>query len=1131
MVNAWLADVLPPPDEVALPRRVARSGRRHDAASELVTQRRPRRCSRSTCCTSCTLDGDAAMGELDDRILRHVIATDAAAPDAALTRSGTRTRLPAPLKSVLRARAAACATCARCCCGRARSRRPTSRCSGEAERAQDATQTIERGRVDDVSATALDALRARRSHAAADAPRRSTARSTTPSTLFERAARFGLAAGRLGLRLYAVAARRLRATCSRACRSVDRALGRPARALRRRGSPPTTQLPADDHAPRRVRRARQLDAARRGVPIAPRPATPAAYRAATCPPRRDAFAAKRAAAAGAARATTEPELATLLAAVQAVAAAHRLDFDLAPFTVDDEVAAMAAFVTELVRRRRRARGRGRAAPGRGRRAPRRARRRRRSPSRACTRSQAAGTRAARRGRDARPGVRPRRRAGRRARKRARRRGGIAAFTCDHRAVDFPVDDWLHGVARVREQLHAWEQADVLAAAFGAGEPELTPLQLPLPRRRALARAGVHPATAARRRAAALHRPLRGSAFDPTGSDVRPAARRVDRGGPRARGDDRPRRSTSTGRAASRRRRWLLVTPARPGGGWRWDDLVGALDETLELARLRAVEPAHVDTTPYARFLPATTSAVTLHGISIAANLAAVNNVLRASEATMADATPSTTSRPRSASATSRRSRCGTARGPAAHRGLRPRAAGRGARRAVDADAPVAARRVPRRGRGLARCSRKVHVATHAAHALPARRRRRPLPSTTTVPLEAQVERQPSRRLSPARQVALDLRLVLGRRWLKLIDRHRRLRRACSSRATGSSRPIPHDRRRRGGLRPSRGLAGVRRRRRPGDGRRALYEYLTAAAGRHAYDGIAVLDRHKPALDDAADAFVAWSSGSSRAPPAARSLAAGPARVPVRVLGAVGGRREGVRRRGVPRPARSTGTASTSTRRRTRSTTARPARPIRAPRSRAPCSRAAHLFAACRTRAGGRSRTAGRTSATSRPDTTDLAKLLFIEFGLVYSNDWFIVPLTLPGGSRRRGARARGHDRLRRAHLDRGGRHGATTTGSAGACSRVDVRGHGAPADPALLLLPTVPKVQEGEPLEEVVLIRDEMANMVWAIERTMPLRRTARQARRARPAARRARTSSGSSAPRAAAARPLHENDARSATT
>ena len=34
----------------------------------------------------------------------------------------------------------------------------------------------------------------------------------------------------------------------------------------------------------------------------------------------------------------------------------------------------------------------------------------------------------------------------------------------------------------------------------------------------------------------------------------------------------------------------------------------------------------------------------------------------------------------------------------------------------------------------------------------------------------------------------------------------------------------------------------------------------------------------------------------------------------------------------------------------------------------------------------------------RPDTTDLAKLLLIEFGLVYANDWFLIPRVLPAGS-------------------------------------------------------------------------------------------------------------------------------------
>ena len=72
---------------------------------------------------------------------------------------------------------------------------------------------------------------------------------------------------------------------------------------------------------------------------------------------------------------------------------------------------------------------------------------------------------------------------------------------------------------------------------------------------------------------------------------------------------------------------LLVTPATADGAWRWDDLVGALDETLDLAKKRAVEPAQVDATPYARFLPATVMAATLRGITIGTVLARNNHAL------------------------------------------------------------------------------------------------------------------------------------------------------------------------------------------------------------------------------------------------------------------------------------------------------------------------------------------------------------------------------------------------------------------------------------------------------------------------------------------------------------------------
>ena len=57
-------------------------------------------------------------------------------------------------------------------------------------------------------------------------------------------------------------------------------------------------------------------------------------------------------------------------------------------------------------------------------------------------------------------------------------------------------------------------------------------------------------------------------------------------------------------------------------------LFGTVRETMDLAKKRAIEPDHIDTKAYARFLPATVSAVTLHPITAALNLAFNNNLAK-----------------------------------------------------------------------------------------------------------------------------------------------------------------------------------------------------------------------------------------------------------------------------------------------------------------------------------------------------------------------------------------------------------------------------------------------------------------------------------------------------------------------
>src|SRR5262249_24677422 len=45
----------------------------------------------------------------------------------------------------------------------------------------------------------------------------------------------------------------------------------------------------------------------------------------------------------------------------------------------------------------------------------------------------------------------------------------------------------------------------------------------------------------------------------------------------------------------------------------------------------------------------------------------------------------------------------------------------------------------------------------------------------------------------------------------------------------------------------------------------------------------------------------------------------------------------------------------------------------------------------------------------------------------------------------------------------------------------------AKADTSLLLLPTVTRILQSPPTEEIALLRDEVANMVWGVEQTIPV--------------------------------------------
>ncbi|WP_172834192.1 hypothetical protein [Nitrospira japonica] len=120
---------------------------------------------------------------------------------------------------------------------------------------------------------------------------------------------------------------------------------------------------------------------------------------------------------------------------------------------------------------------------------------------------------------------------------------------------------------------------------------------------------------------------------------------------------------------------------------------------------------------------------------------------------------------------------------------------------------------------------------------------------------------------------------------------------------------------------------------------------------------------------------------------------------------------------------------------------------------------------------------------------DLARMLLIEFAVTYGNDWFVIPVELPIGSLSTiqslivsdtfgvrtlipSIKASTHPtspfwRMFSHSLARG-----TDMSTSAAGEERDL----------FFLAPTLRRTLEGKPVDEVLLIRDEMANMAWGIE-------------------------------------------------
>ncbi|MGH9869330.1 MAG: hypothetical protein ACREAA_14355 [Candidatus Polarisedimenticolia bacterium] len=132
-----------------------------------------------------------------------------------------------------------------------------------------------------------------------------------------------------------------------------------------------------------------------------------------------------------------------------------------------------------------------------------------------------------------------------------------------------------------------------------------------------------------------------------------------------------------------------------------------------------------------------------------------------------------------------------------------------------------------------------------------------------------------------------------------------------------------------------------------------------------------------------------------------------------------------------------------------------------------------------------------------PDTTDISKLLLIEFGLVFGNDWFLLPLSVPvsGGSL---TEIRGLA-VSNVFGERLWIEPAVPAAAPTRRWRMFQLAEKGGADGRLFVPATTVGLLESAAVEEVSFVRDEVSNMVWGVETVVQL--TDGSSRRGREAA------------------------------
>ena len=113
------------------------------------------------------------------------------------------------------------------------------------------------------------------------------------------------------------------------------------------------------------------------------------------------------------------------------------------------------------------------------------------------------------------------------------------------------------------------------------------------------------------------------------------------------------------------------------------------------------------------------------------------------------------------------------------------------------------------------------------------------------------------------------------------------------------------------------------------------------------------------------------------------------------------------------------------------------------------------------------------------NTNDIARLLLAEYMLLFSNDWCAVPLALSVGSFTRIQGLLVTDVFGEETLIRAADRGRDSDWQRWSMYRLDGDDS---ANMGLLLAPALASGMRSAPVEQVRFLRDEMANMVWAVE-------------------------------------------------